>query len=207
MLTLSVTLTDPAGNVGKPETDNVTKTVNYRTAINTSAGTSTFTESSDGTPTSTIIDNGITILDPDNSTLASTTVSITGNFQSGEDILAFANDGSTMGNIDGSYDAGTGVLTLTSIGHTALILQWQAALRAVTYSNSSLNPNTADRIISFVANDGLDDGIATTKVVTVQAVNNAPTITNLNGDDLTFTEGGSEVLLDAGGDATEIGRA
>src|SRR3546814_5560924 len=74
MLTLSVTLTDPSGNVGNPETDNVTKTVNYRTAINTSAGTSTFTESSDGTPTSTIIDNGITILDPDNSTLASTTV-------------------------------------------------------------------------------------------------------------------------------------
>src|SRR3546814_8671070 len=69
------------------------------------------------------------------------------------------------------------------------------------YSNNSSNPNMADRTISCVANDGLDDGIATTKVVTVQATNNVPVITNLDADAFTVTEGGPAVLIDAGGDA------
>src|SRR5690606_30301795 len=132
--------------------------------------------------------------------LASATVVITGNFQSGQDVLAFVNDGSTMGNIDGSYNAGT--LTLTSPGTTATLAQWQEALRAVTYSNTSSTPNTANRTISFVVNDGLDDSTPGTKTVTVQGVNNAPVVTNVDGDDVTFTENGPAVLIDAGGDAT-----
>ena len=60
----------------------------------------------------------ITTADLDNATLASATVSITGNFVSGEDVLGFANVAG-MGNIAGAYNAGTGVMTLTSAGATA----------------------------------------------------------------------------------------
>ena len=48
-----------------------------------------------------------------------------------------------MGNIAGSYNAGTGVMTLSSAGNTATVAQWQAALRAVQYSNSWDNPRPA----------------------------------------------------------------
>ena len=112
--------------------------VNDAPSVTTAGGTTPFTE---GTPTA--IDSGLTLSDVDSSTLASATVAITGNFQSGQDLLAFTNNGSTMGNISASYNSGTGVLSLTSAGATATLAQWQAALRAVTYANSSENPNTS----------------------------------------------------------------
>ena len=86
------------------------------------------------------VDGGLTVTDSASPTLVSATVSITGNFQSGEDVLAFTNNGSTMGNIVASYNAGTGVLTLTSSGGSATLAQWQAALRAVTYTDSAITP-------------------------------------------------------------------
>ena len=58
----------------------------------------------------------ITVADLDNTTLSSATVSITGGFVSAEDVLSFTNVPATMGNIAGVYNAGTGVMTLTSAG-------------------------------------------------------------------------------------------
>ena len=120
------------------------------------------------------VDAGVTVADVDNATLASATVAITGGFHGGEDVLAFANNGSTMGNIAGSYAAGTGILTLTSVGAAATLAQWQAALRAVTYTDVSDVPNTVDRTISFVVNDGTLSSVASTKTVSVTAVNDVP---------------------------------
>ena len=174
-LTLSVTLTDPSDNEGDPATANVIKHVNHPpvVAISTTDPT-TFTEVLGDTPVPVVIDDGITVSDFDNLTLFSATVSITTGHQPTEDILAFNNDGSTMGEIDGSYDAG--VLTLTSTGATATLAQWQAALQAVTYSNTSKAPNTDDRTITFVVNDGEDDSNPVTKDVSVIDVNDPPTI-------------------------------
>jgi len=200
ILTLNATLTDNIGNAGIPATDNVTKAVNHPPVITTSGGVTTFTESVTGDPEPEIIDPALTVSDVDNGRLVSATVTITGNFQPGEDVLDFVNDGGNMGDIDGNYVSG--VLTLTSPSTTATLAEWQAALRSVTYSNTSITPNAANRTISFVANDGTDDGAAATKIVAVQAVNNAPIITNLDGDAVTFTEGGPAILIDAGENAT-----
>ena len=41
-----------------------------------------------------------------------------------------------------------------SSGATATLLQWQNALRAVSYTNSSDTPDTGTRTITFQANDG-----------------------------------------------------
>lgn len=147
--------------------------VNDAPIVTSTGGPSAFTEGG----SSVVIDTGLTLSDVDNNTLSSAAVSITGNFQSGEDILAFTNDGSSMGNITASYNAGTGVMTLTSAGATATLAQWQAALRSVTYSNGSEAPNTATRTISFVANDGQSDSTAATKTVSITAVNDAPLVT------------------------------
>lgn len=144
--------------------------------IVTSGGETTFTESAAGDPVPVAIDEGLAVTDVDSETLASATVAITDNFQSGEDVIAFANDGSTMGNIEGSYDAGLGVLTLTSEGATATLAQWQGALRTVSYSNTSKNPNTGDRTIVFDVHDGGYGSQPATKTVTITDVNNPPVI-------------------------------
>ncbi|WP_043596967.1 DUF4347 domain-containing protein, partial [Aeromonas diversa] len=157
--------------------------VNDAPSVTTAGGTTPFTE---GTPAA--IDNGLTLSDVDSTTLASATVAITGNFQSGQDLLAFTNNGSTMGNISASYNSGTGVLTLSSAGATATLAQWQAALRAVTYANSSDTPNTSTRTVSFTVNDGTDASSAATQSVSVTAANDAPLVTTTGGT-TPFTEG------------------
>ncbi|HET6631920.1 MAG TPA: Ig-like domain-containing protein, partial [Rhodanobacteraceae bacterium] len=104
--------------------------VNDAPVVTTSGGTTVFTEN--GSPL--VVDGGLTVDDVDNATLASATVMVAGNFRSGQDVLAFTNDGSTMGNIAASYNASTGILTLVSAGSTATLAQWQAALRSVSYA-------------------------------------------------------------------------
>ena len=105
--------------------------------------------------TPVVVDAGLNVADVDNTSLASATVSITGNFRSGEDVLAFTNDGATMGNIAASYNAATGVLTLSSVGSSATLAQWQSALDSVTYTDTAVTPNTATRTVSFTAVDGI----------------------------------------------------
>ncbi|WP_372993958.1 Ig-like domain-containing protein, partial [Sulfitobacter sp.] len=75
--------------------------------------------------------------------------------------------------ISGSYDALTGVLTLSG---TATLAQYQTAMTGVTYANSSDDPDTTDREISFAVNDGDADSAIATSTVTVEAVNDGPTV-------------------------------
>jgi hypothetical protein len=100
-------------------------------------------------------------------------VKITGNLRPSEDVLGFTNDPATMGDISGSYNAATGTLTLTSASG-ASAAQWQAALRSVTYSNSSDTPDTTTRSVSFSVSDGQLDSVDATRNVTVTAANDSP---------------------------------
>ena len=174
---------DQAGNAYVGITDattldfQTTGGANALPTLTASAGTTSFTEGADTASTPVVIDNGLTVADTDNATLASATVAITGNLHAAEDSLAFTNDGSTMGNISASYNAGTGVLTLTSSGATATLAQWQAALRSVTYTNNADTPDTTDRTVSFTVNDGSADSNSVTRTLSVTAVNDAPSIT------------------------------
>ncbi|MCA1939658.1 MAG: DUF4347 domain-containing protein, partial [Caenispirillum bisanense] len=147
------------------------------------------------------------VSDLDNAALASATVQITGGYQSGEDVLAFANDGATMGNIAGAWDSGTGTLTLTSAGQTATPAQWAAALRAVTYQNTDAGTaNTATRTVTFTVNDGTDPSAGA--AVSVSLVR-AP-ILDLNGATAgtgyaaSFTEdAGPVAIVDATADLSD----
>jgi hypothetical protein len=151
-------------------------------------GNTAFVESAGPTSTPVAIASSLTITDSDNSTLTKATVSITGNFHSGEDILAFTNTGAAMGNIAASYDATTGVLSLSSADGSATLAEWQTALEAVTYNNASNNPNTGDRTISFSVDDGTSPSNTATKVLTVAATNDAPVVTT-SGAATNFVEG------------------
>jgi autotransporter-associated beta strand protein len=138
---------------------------------------------------------GLTVADADSATLVSATVSLIGGFQSAEDSLGFTNDGSTMGNISAAYNSGSGVLTLTSAGATATLAQWQAALRAVTYTDGSDNPNTANRTVSVAVNDGSANSSAASQTLTVSAVNDAPTAIALSATTASTYDSGSNIAI------------
>lgn len=166
--------------------------------LSNSGGSATFIE--DQGPTQ--VDPGLSVSDLDNATLSSATVQISGNFRSGEDLLLFTNTSSTTyGNIIGSYNAGTGMLTLTSAGATATLSQWQAALRNVNYANTSFDPDTAVRTIAFTVSDGNKTSAAGTRDVNVVSVD-IPPVLGASGGSVTFTEGnqvsGTPVVVDSG---------
>jgi|GEM_PF-6556767 len=143
------------------------------------------------------VDDGVAINDVDSTTMAGATVAITSNYQSGEDVLHFTN----QHGITGSFDAGTGVLTLSG---TASVADYQAALRSVTYSNSnSSDPDTSTRTVQFAVNDGEKDSNYTTRDIAFSTVNSPPTI--LEGEDtsVTMSEDGDPTPFDLTLDADD----
>jgi hypothetical protein len=162
-------VSDDQGSTGTggalTDTDTVNITVNAANdapVVTATAGNLSYTENA----AATAIDPGLTVTDSDSTDLTGATVAITGNFASGQDVLAFTNQ---LG-ITGNYNSGTGVLTLTG---TTTVANYQTALRSVTYQNSSDDPSTATRTVTFTANDGTTTGSAT-RGITVSAVNDAP---------------------------------
>ncbi len=115
----------------------------------------------------TAVDAAITVSDTDSANLSSATIRISANFSAGQDTLAFVD----QNGITGSWNAATGMLTLSG---AASVADYQAALRSITYVNTSDTPNTATRTVSFVVNDGTADSNTATRDVSVTAVNDAP---------------------------------
>ena len=134
-----------------------------------SAGNSVgYTET--GTPA--LINASITVSDVDSGSLSGATVAISAGFSGGDWLSC-----STQNGISSTYNAATGVLTLSG---TASVAQYQAALRSVSYSSLSNNStfSSASRTISWVTNDGgaLNNLSApATSSITITAAN--PTIT------------------------------
>ncbi|MBR7522572.1 DUF4347 domain-containing protein [Pseudomonas juntendi] len=149
--------------------------VNDAPVLTGSGGTVNWTEGNNVTSTPVAIDSGIVITDPDGPGISSATVSLGGNYILGEDTLGFTANPATMGDITGSFDAMTGVLTLTSAG-AATQAQFQEALRSVTYSNSSDTPTLSTRTALITVNDGGLDSNVVTRSITLTAVNDAPLI-------------------------------
>jgi len=169
--------------------------VNDAPVVVTEAGPVAFVAGDNTTSTPVVVDSGLTVSDVDSASLASATVQVTGNFHAGQDVLRFANDGSSMGNIASNYDASTGVLTLTSAGSSATLAQWQAALRSVTYTDTAITPDMATRTVSFSVNDGDVDSAGATRTVTVTAVDQTPIVTT-DGGTTDYVGGASAVVID-----------
>src|SRR5258705_9146743 len=168
--TLHQTLTiNLAGTI---RTDEVTITPVNDAPVLTAGGTLHYAENDAATP----INASLSVADVDSAKLTGASVSITGNFASGQDVLGFVN----QNGISGSYNAATGVLTLSG---SSSVANYQAALRSVTYFNTSDNPSAAARTISFQVDDGAAanhaSNVATTSV-DVTRVNDAPVV-DLNG--------------------------
>lgn len=108
-----------------------------------------------------------------NPTLAEAKVAITGNFVASEDVLLFRKHRL----INESFDPATGILTLSG---TATVAQYQWVLRGVRYSNSSKNPSTVLRTVSFQAYDGVSGNPwsnVVTRSIQIRPVNTRPMLT------------------------------
>jgi plastocyanin len=122
-------------------------------------------------------------------TLAGATVSISVNYQNGQDALSFT----AQGGISGSFNAGSGNIVFTG---SASVSTYSTLLQSVKYGNSSENPSSASRTISFTVTDGSLSSSALTRTVNVTAVNDAPVLGS-TASTLAYTEGNGAVAIDS----------
>ncbi|MEM9535593.1 MAG: cadherin-like domain-containing protein [Cyanobacteria bacterium P01_E01_bin.45] len=168
----------------------------------TIAGDLAYTENDAAT---VISSSGLAITDPDNTTIESAVVQITTNYANGDDVLSAIS--ALPGGISaGIFDAGTGSITLSN---TASLADYTTALQQIAYSNTSDNPTTGDRTVTFTINDGTDNSNTVSRTITVAQANDAPvldstgtlTFTDVNKDNLDpFGESVATLIASAGGD-------
>ncbi len=131
-----------------------------------------------------IADTDMDVVDVDTPHLTSATITLT-NPQT-DDVL-------NAGNVDAAlFDVGTSAdgftITLTpKAGQNPSHADFETAIKAITFQNTSQEPDTTDRIIEVKVNDGsLDSNVATT-TISVVSVNDAPVIAS-GGDTGSVTE-------------------
>ena len=114
--------------------------------------------------------------DADSPNLTGATIQITSGCTNPQDVLSYV---AALGISVQSYDPATCLLTLTG---TTTVANYQTALRNVLYANSSEDPNTAARTVTWTVSDGTATSAGATSTITVTAVNDAPV-----AGDLTFS--------------------
>ena len=180
-------LTDGDGGTSAPATRDITVgAVNDPPILTTTAGSLGHVEG-DGPEA---IDTGLTLADVDSPNIAGATVQVTGNYASGQDVLAAV---APLFGVTPGFDPATGTLTLTG---ATTIANYQTILRAVTYENTSQAPSTLDRTVTFTVNDGGLDSAGATKGITVTGVDDAPTVTASAGN-TPYTEQAAAVAVDS----------
>lgn len=147
--------------------------------LTTSPGATAYDEGDTATPA----DPGLLLTDVDpDPRITRATVSVTTGLVAAEDVLAL---GGSHPGITASWAAGT--LTLTG---SAPVAAYQAALRDVSYENTSDASASPRRTLTFaVAGDDGHDATAT-KVLDVTPVNDAPVLAPATGS-VAHTEGGA----------------
>lgn len=184
--TLTITVDDGSGGDAAQQLTLEVTPVDDAPVMTTSGGTTFFV----GDPVA--VDAGLTISDVDDTTLAGATVTIAAG-RTAADVLAVTD----TAEITGSYDASSGVLTLTG---TASLADYQTLLRSVRFSRSPLL--AGDRTISFAVANGASSNTAT-KALTLSS---APVVT-LPGGGLAYTEGDGARALDSAATVSDVDSA
>ena len=189
---------------GSPDTFNYTLTPGGSTAtvsvtvdclpepavVDTSNTPLTFNE---GDP-ATAVDPAVTVSDPSPVVnITEATVAISANYQSTADVLALP-AGVTYPNITGTYNSGTGVLTLTGSTTAA---EYQNALQAVTFANASNAPSPLTRTVTFTVKDAGTP--SQTSAPATRDINVVP-----DDDDPTAVNDAATVLEDSGANPIDV---
>jgi VCBS repeat-containing protein len=115
----------------------------------------------DGDTPVDITDSDVSLIDVDTN-LTSIIVTLTNEQENGNKELLDANAGST--GLTVNFNSSTDVLTISGPGTVA---DYLSVLSTVTYENTQNNPDTTDRIITFIADDGTDTSLIVTTTVRV----------------------------------------
>jgi Domain of unknown function (DUF4347)/FG-GAP-like repeat len=155
-------------------------------------GSVSFTENG----ASVVLSPSVTVADPDNLTLASATVSITGGSFAGDGDVLAANTAGTS--ITASYDSTNERLVLTG---TDTLADYRTVLDTITFNSSSDNPtnygSNPTRTVTWVLNDGSTSSAvstAPTETITITAINDAPTLSSVAAS-AQYTEEGAAATL------------
>jgi hypothetical protein len=136
----------------------------------------------------TSLSSYITITDPDDTNIESAVISISLNYKNDQDVLAFTN----TADITGSWDPVSGTMTLTG---SDVISDYITALKSVTYQDTSDNPSTLLRTVSFTVNDGITNSNTVFRNISVSAVNDAPVLAAIETAPLSYNEGQGAVAI------------
>ena len=160
----------------------------------TAAGTSYTAIWTEGSGPVAVVDSDAVVSDVDSALLTSMTVTIVNLLDGSSESLTADTTGTS---IAASYDAATGVLTLTGSDTAA---NYQTVLRTIVYDNSQVFPSSTARELTVVASDGTTTGnVATSTVVMNLVANDLPTAV----DDLVSTPEDTAVVIDATGNDTD----
>ena len=169
-ITVRVTTSDGTTTV-TDDFDITTANTNDAPVVSNIGGSVAYTQNA----TAEVIDSSVTIADVDDTNIESAQVWISGGgdfaASGGIDALNFVD----QNGITGSYNAATGILTLTG---AATLAQYEAALESVTFSSTS--GTAGNRTISFRVNDGDTD--SNTQTATITYTNAAPSLTGVLTD-------------------------
>ena len=91
------------------------------------------------------------------------------NFQTDQDLLSFTDEG----DITGDFDEQTGVLTLSGL---ATASEYEAALQAVQYENTSESPIVDQRSIEFEITTSEQEIFSANRLFEIESVNDAPSL-------------------------------
>jgi VCBS repeat-containing protein len=159
--------------------------VNDNPVVDTSAGSLAYTENDPPK----VIDTGVTVIDGDvGAMITGATVAITTNFVAGQDVLA-------LSGIHPGISAGPQIGNTLTLSGTATPTAYQAALRDVTYVNTSEGPSTSARTVTFTVTDDTALSGSDTRGITITAVNDPPTAV----DDTGSTDEDTPLLVAAPG--------
>ncbi|MCF6811205.1 DUF4347 domain-containing protein, partial [Thiotrichales bacterium 19S9-12] len=152
--------------------------------------TTTYTENS----AAITINDGFSITDPDDLNIESATVTIaSGTYINGEDSLFYDVTLAASLSLTHDFDLETGVLTF--IG-SATKAEYETLLATVSYINTSDNPTTTAREVTFKVNDGDDNSNTITAIIDVTAVNDPPDLRFAD-----FEQIGGDIISDITGKA------
>jgi hypothetical protein len=108
-----------------------------------------------------VVSGTATITDADDTDMEEATVTISGNYNSAEDVLGFT----PSGGITGSFATGTGTLSLTGPASKAA---FETVLKSVTYENTNLvAPDQSTRTVAFLVNDGESNSNAQSTLISI----------------------------------------
>lgn len=199
---------DDAGNTPVTGTFSVTVTpvndapdLDLDTGAGGTGSVATFTEN--GGPVD--ITGTVSALDSDDTMLESATATLTNNmdgpleflFMSGANIVIAASYGITV------LGSGTDTITLTG---SATLADYNTVLQIIQYDNLSDVPDTTDRTVDVVVNDGSVDSLAATATISVNAITDNDTLTGTAGNDIITGDDGDDTIVgDAGDDLIDGG--